>query len=395
MTTGSRLSLVFIVCITAMVLGPLGCKPRPPEPVEPVEPIEPEAIKIGAVLPLTGSAAVWGKNAKMGIEIALDEINDNGGIKGASVEVLYQDSQSEPSKAVSALQHMISVEKVPAVIGDIASSSVLSMAPVAERNKVVLLSPGASNPDITDAGEFIFRNWQSDALEGEVDAEFGFGELEWRRVGVLSVNNAYGQGLRQVFEREFQARGGEIVVSETFEQGATDMRAQLNKIPQAKLDGVYLPGYPPEMAALLKQAKELGLDLPILSVQAFDDPKILELAGDAAEGVVFSVPKPPDPEEKIVADFIAHYKARHNQEPGVCSDTGYDALRIIAWAMRQAGTDADAVRKQLLELKDFPGAAGVTTFDEKGDVVKPFVFKRVQHGEFVGLTEQQTTSGSV
>jgi branched-chain amino acid transport system substrate-binding protein len=348
--------------------------------------IEPSKIKIGVVLPLTGSASVWGENAKMGMEIALEEINSQGGIKGKKIELIFEDSQSDPAKAVAALQKLISIEKVPAVIGDIASSCVLAMAPIAEKAKVVLLSPGASNPDISKAGEYIFRNWQSDALEGEIDAKFAFKYLGYKRAAILYVNNAYGSGLKKVFEYSFNKLGGQILTSQSFDQGETDMRTQLNKIILVNPDVIYMPGYPTEMAIVLKQAKEMGIKKQFLSTQAFDDPKILELAKDAAEGVIFSVPKPPDPSDPVVRNFRNKYKARFKREPGVCSDTGYDAVKIIAWAMeRVKRITGPAIQHQLLKLKNFPGAAGVTTFDQNGDVIKEFIFKKVKNQKFIPL----------
>ncbi len=366
--------IILSIIIASLMVFSFGCAKK-----------EEKEIKIGAVLPLTGSAAVWGENSKMGLEIALEEANAAGGVKGKKVNLIIEDSQSDPAKAVSALQKLISTDNVPVVIGDIASSSVLAMAPIAEKAKVVLLSPGASNPDISKAGEFIFRNWQSDALEGEIDAKFVFENLGHKNVAVLYVNNAYGTGLKTVFEDSFQKSGGKILASESFEQGATDMRSQLNKIRNLKLDAIYMPGYPPEMALLLRQAKEMGIKIPFLSVQAFDDLKILQTAKDAAEGVIFSVPKPPDPSNPVVKNFIDKYKQKFSRDPGVTSDTGYDALKIIVWAMNQGGTSAEEVRRQLLMLKDFPGAAGLTTFDKNGDVIKPFIFKKVKGGKFENI----------
>lgn len=342
-----------------------------------------EVWKVGAVLPLTGSAGVWGQNAKMGVDLALDEINSQGGVNGHPVKVLYEDSQSDAKSATTALQKLITIDRVPVVIGDIASSSVLAMAPIAERNKTVLLSPGASNPKITDAGEFIFRNWQSDALEGAVDARFAFDVLKWKQVAVLYVNNGYGSGLASVFVKVFKDKGGSVIAQEAFEQGATDMRVQIAKVAEIKPDGVYMPGYPPEMATVLKQMRETAVSLPILSVQAFDDPEILKRAGNAAEGVVFSVPKPPDTSDPTVAHFQAEYKARYKRDPGVCSDTGYDAIRIVVWALGKDAKTGDEIRQAFTGLKDFPGAAGMTTFDKNGDVARDFVFKKIEGGKAV------------
>jgi branched-chain amino acid transport system substrate-binding protein len=341
-----------------------------------------ESLKVGAVLPLTGSAAVWGQNAKMGMDLAIDQINSGGGVNGKRLVVIYEDSQSDPTLATSALQKLISADGIQVVIGDIASSSVLAMAPIAERNKVVLLSPGASNPEISHAGRYIFRNWQSDALEGEVDARFAYDKLKWRRVALLHVNNAYGTGLADVFKRVFANLGGTVLREEFFEQGATDVRTQITKIAATKPDGIYMPGYPPEMATALKQMRELAVTLPILSVQAFDDPEILKRAGDAANGVIFSVPTPPDPKQPVVSAFRSQYVKTYQKEPGVCSDTGYDAVRIVAWAFGQNAATGTQIREKMAALKDFPGAAGRTTFDANGDVVRDFSFLEVRDGKF-------------
>ena len=340
-------------------------------------------FKIGAVLPLTGSAAIWGKNSQQGIDLALKEINDAGGIKGRKITVVYEDSQSEPKNATTALQKLITADRVPAVIGDIASSSVLAMAPIAESNKVVLLSPGASNPDISNAGQYIFRNWQSDALEGRLDAEYASATLKWKRAATLYINNAYGSGLAKVFTETFTRIGGQIIASESFTQGSTDIRAQITKIASAKPDGIYMPGYPPEMIIILKQMKELGVAIPILSVQAFDDPAIISSVGDAADGVIFSVPKPPDQTNPIVANFRKKYVDTYGKEPGVTSDTGYDALRIIAYAIEHGGYTGPEIRTVLSNLKDFPGAAGPTTFDAHGDVNREFEFRKIVRGRAV------------
>ena len=343
------------------------------------------SIQIGAILPLTGSAAVWGQNAKMGMDLALAEINANGGVGGRKISLLYEDSQSDAKVATTALQKLITANRIQVIIGDIASSSVLAMAPIAERNQVVLLSPGASNPDISTAGDFIFRNWQSDNLEGTAGAEFAWSTHKWRRVACLYVKNAYGTGLSTVFAERFESLGGQVVASEAFLQGAADVRGQISKVAAVKPDGIYMPGYPPEMATVLKQMRELAIEFPILSVQAFDDPEIVERAGDAADGVTFSVPKAPDTAEPVVAKFRSKYKNAYQKEPGVTSDTGYDAVRIVAWALEQGATSGTEIREKLTTLSDFPGAAGNTTFDQHGDVIKSFVFKTIEHGRAVNF----------
>jgi len=345
----------------------------------------PDVFKIGSVLSLTGSASVWGENTKEGMELALEEIHASGGIKGKKIEIIYEDSQSEPKTAVAALRKVISTEKVPVVIGDIASSNVLAMAPVAESEKVVLISPGASNPDISHAGEYIFRNFPSDALEGKVDADYAYQQLNWKQVAILYIKNAYGEGVYRVFKETFEKLGGTVVLEDSFDQGAIDFRGQLTKVKNTNVDGIFLPGYPDEMAKLLKQAQELGITKPFLSTQAFDDPQVLKIAGDAVEGVVFSTPEPPSDAEPVVANFRKNYKKKFGKDVGLMSDTGYDALKIIALAIERGGYSAEAIKTQLESLKDYPGAAGSTTFDQYGDVPRPVMFKVVKNGQFTNI----------
>lgn len=341
---------------------------------------ETKTVNIGAILPLTGSASIWGKNAQMGMEIALEELNNQGGINNKKLLIQYEDSQSEPDKAVSALQKIISTTNIKVIIGDIASSNVLAMAPIAEKNKILLLSPGASNPKISDAGEYIFRNWQSDALEAEVDASFAIKQLKWKNVAVSFVDNAYGTGLATYFINNFEKLGGKIMAKESFKQGETDFRTVLTKLNNLKIDGLYLPGYPPEMGRFLKQMVELGVKLNILSVQAFDDPEIIKIAGNGAEGVIYSVPTPPDTTDKIVYNFRNKYMSKFNKQPGVCSDTGYDALKLIVEAIKSNGYSSDGIKSYFLNLKDFNGASGMIEFDKNGDVLKPFSFYKISTG---------------
>src|SRR5260221_2357637 len=282
-------------------------------------------VTIGSVLALTGSASVWGQNTRNGMELALQEVNSAGGIDGKKIRIVYEDSRSEPKSAVDALQKVISADRVPVVIGDIASSNVLAMAPVAEKVKVVLISPGASNPELSFSGEYIYRNFPSDALEGKVDADYAHGQLGWKTIGVINVKNAYGEGVSRVSKQSFAALGGQVVLDDSFEQGAIDFRSLVTKLKNTTTDGTFLAGYPDEMAKLLIQAKEVGVKTRFLSTQAFDDPQVLKIAGHAADGVVFSTPAPPSEPDPIVAAFRQNYKHRLGKDPGLMSDTEYDA----------------------------------------------------------------------
>lgn len=209
-------------------------------------------IKIGAILPLTGDAAKYGESAKRAIDLAVEEINSTGGIKGSKIKVIYEDDQALPEKGVSAIQKLITVDKVHVVIGAMPSSVTLAMAPIAEKNKVVLFSPASSNPKITEAGDYIFRNDVSDIFEGGKMADETWQRLKFRKAAVLYINNDYGVGIKDVFVYRFTVLGGEIVATENFEQGTTDFRTQLTKIKQGNPEAVYIVGYK-EQIQILKQ----------------------------------------------------------------------------------------------------------------------------------------------
>jgi branched-chain amino acid transport system substrate-binding protein len=372
------LSLVALTaCITIVCFT--GCRKR-----------DDNVIKIGSVLTLSGSMASYGQGAQKAMELATKEINEKGGINGSTLVILYEDSRTEPRTAASALQKLITVDHLPAVIGDLSSGAVLAMAPIAQRSQVVLLSPGASTPEISDAGDYIFRNWQSDALEGAVDADYAYVGLKWRTVAVLYINNASGAGLNKVFLAHYVGLGGQIIAQESFPQDTTDVRAQISKIAAAKPDGVFMPGYPHEMAVVLKQMKELGISFRILATQAFDDPEILQRVGDAADGVVFSVPKPPDKSDPVVQHFQTAYKNAYGKDPGVCADTSYDAVRIIAQALQKGARTGTEIKDSIKNLRDFPGAAGLTTFDSNGDVLRQFTFLTIKNGAKTNAESQLT-----
>jgi branched-chain amino acid transport system substrate-binding protein len=176
---------------------------------------------------------------------------------------------------------------------------------------------------------------------------------------------------------------GVIALDHSFDQGTTDFRTALTNLKKANADGVFLAGYPDEMARLLFQAKDLQIKTPFLSTQAFDDPQVLKTASHAAEGVIFSTPAAPSETDPKVAEFRQKYKKKFGKEPGLMSDAAYDAMKMVALAISKGGYSGPDIKYQLTMLKNYPGAAGPTTFDQYGDVPRPVAFKVVRGGRFV------------
>lgn len=376
------IKFTLVVLFSIILMGGCGEQPRPEK-----------IVKIGAVLPLTGDAAKYGQAAKKGIDLALEEINAKGGIRGTKLRIIYEDSQGLPKEAVSALQKLISINKVLAVIGDLLSSNTLAMAPLANREKVVLLSPTSSAPEITLAGDYIFRNCASDTFEGTIMAEYAYDQLGLHRVAIIYINNAYGVGILEVFKKTFLAKGGKVVLEEAFQQSATDFRTQLAKIKAAKPQAVYIVGYR-ELGLLLKQAFELGIKTQFLSTVMFEDPEILKIAGNAAEGVIYSA-RSYDPKlrTKPIERFVSAFRQKYHETPDIFAGLSYDAMRILGLAMERGGFSSNQIKDALYQIKDYPGVAGKTTFDQNGDVIQPATVKTVKRGNFVYLQELNATRG--
>jgi branched-chain amino acid transport system substrate-binding protein len=343
---------------------------------------ESEKIKIGAILPLTGEDAKLGESAKKGVILAAEEINKKGKQK---IEVIFEDTQGQPTIAINAFKKLITFHKVPVVIGELSSSVTLAVAPLAEKSHTILISPSASAPKISEAGDYIFRVCASDIFEGKEMAKFIHQKLKYKKIGILYINNDYGIGLKDAFQQEFTNLGGKIVAVESFEQGGTDFKSQLAKIKLAHPDGVYMPGYAKEMALILKEAKEIGLHTRFFSSISFEDPQILELAKEESEGVIYTA-YGYDPERQIpnIQKFVQMYKSKFNEIPDIYAALSYDATQVIMEAINKSESlNSQTIKENLYGIKNFPGVTGEITFDKNGDVVHSITIKTVKDGKFV------------
>jgi ABC-type branched-subunit amino acid transport system substrate-binding protein len=343
---------------------------------------EAEVIKIGAILPLTGSGGFWGENARKGILLALEKINNNGGINKKRVEVIFEDSKSVPNEAVNAFRKLIDVDKIQCSIVDMISSNVLAVAPIAEEKKVVIISPGASSPDITNAGKYTFRNWPSDALQGEELAKITFSK-GFRKVGILYIENAFGNSLNNVFTKTFKEFGGFVIVSESFKQGESNFKSQIAKIKVVNPEAIVIFTYPPEGAKLIKQIKEAGIKAQLFSTAEIEDPIISKM--NEAEGLIYLIPETPDSTQKERAEFLQAYREKYKEDPGIVADVAYDAFNILCKVISEYGNYGPAIQRGLTNIKNYRGASGIITFDENGDIVKPFKVKIIKNHKFTNF----------
>lgn len=317
------------------------------------------------------------------MDLALDEVNAAGGIKGTPLTILYRDSGSSPVVAERAALELYDRLDVPLILGAVLSSETLRIAPLAEQRRKVLLSPASSSPEITRAGRYVFRVYPSDTLEGAYMAQLAGDELKLRSVRIVAIDNAFGRGLAAVFRRSFS--GGSQPEIQLYAEHGEDHAAVANKALAADTEGIYLAGYYSDMGKILKEIRKISPDRTVLSTSSFGNPKTLEEAGKAAEGVLFPATVfDPDSEEPSVKRFTARYRERHHADPDLWAAHGYDAVMVAAEAIRRAGAAVPARMAEALRgIKDFPGASGRVSFDAEGDVVQYPRAYIVHEGRFI------------
>lgn len=335
-------------------------------------------IKIGVILPLTGDLAEPGTKAFNGIKLAIDAYNDTK--PEIPISLIVEDSKANPTEGVNAINKLININKVKIVLGDLTSGVTLAIAPIAERHKVVVLAPGASNPKVRNAGDYIFRNWASDNFDGEVMAKYLANKPDKRKAAVIYVNNEYGTELANAFEETFIKNGGSIVLKEKYDQGATDFRSVLAKMKAANFDCVYLPGQPRENGLMIRQLKEMAINTTVTANLSVESPDFYAIAGEGGKGIIFSTPAfDSDTNKKDIKIFVEQYESKFKMKPDAVAGHGYDAANIMIQAIKMAGYDVNEVKDELYKINNFPGVTGITTFDNYGDVVKSVMIKRLSH----------------
>lgn len=345
-----------------------------------------QEIKLGAILPLTGDAAPYGSALKKGMDLAVAEINAVGGIRGKKLTIVFEDDRNLPQDGVTAYNKLVSVDKVPMVIGAMFSSVTLAIAPIAERNKVVLLSPTSSDVLLTNAGDYIFRIYPSDSYDGEFLANFAFDKLGARKAAIVSMQASSTTSISQLFKKLFESKGGAVISGNTFNEGATDYRAILTKIKQQQQDIVFLPAALKESTLFLRQAKELSVKPKILGISTLYDPKLIELAGEAAEGVLFSSPIfDPNSQSPEIVTFVEAYKSKHKAAPDILGAYGYDTVNVAVESLKFASSGqitSQSIKSGLYEIKAYKGVTGEMSFDSNGDVTKELKIMTVKGAKF-------------
>lgn len=338
-----------------------------------------QMVKVGAILPFTGTAAHFGQWMREGTDMAVEEINAAGGISGKKLEMAYEDSRSVPKEGVAAMNKLIFIDKLPVIMTTLTGVT-KAVLPIADQNKVVMTT-SAILPGLTEGSNYIFRN--SVNMQDHSSHLMNFSKERWKRVGILYLNNEVGQWFAKDWRERYPGFGGAILASESFEQGGTDFRVQLTKLKAANPEAIYIYGYR-EIAFILKQAKELGIKTTFIGGPDFQLPEIIEVAKEAAEGIIYTYDRfDPEVASPSTKEFQNKYKSKYGKLPEVWAAIHYDMIKLIVEGIKKNGYTAEAIRKYLLTVKDYPGASGVTTILPNGDVSKPVVFKTVSAGKYI------------
>ena len=378
--------------LTALAVLVAACEKKAPPATSPAAtpaeaskqpPSDSAPILVGQVGSLTGSEATFGVSGREGISLALQEANAAGGVKGRPLALRVYDSQGKPEEAAQAAARLISQDKVVVILGEAASSNSMAMADKAQAAGVPMITPTSTNPAVTQKGDYIFRVCFIDPFQGEVMARFAQDNLHLKRVAVLQDNkSAYSVGLTDEFRRKFTELGGTVVATESYSKGDTDFRAQLTTLKKTRPEALFVPGYYTDAGIIARQARELGMTLPLLGGDGWDSARLFELGGEAIEGSYYSnhySEENPDPELQA---FITRYKAAYGQVPDGVGALAYDAARLAIAAMKRApDLSGPALRNAIAATRDFPGVGGSITLDANRDAVKQAVILKVEGGK--------------
>ncbi|MDT5270859.1 MAG: branched-chain amino acid transport system substrate-binding protein [Acidobacteriota bacterium] len=365
-----------VVLVLCAVLSATGCRRQDARVVEKPPP---ERVRVGAFMSLSGDTAQYGISALNGIRMAVEEANAAGGVKGMRVDLVVRDTRSDAVETALVVERLAREEHVQGLLGEVVSSRSLAAARVAQREQVPVLTPSATSPEVTAVGDYVFRSCYTDTFQGVALARFSIESLGALRAALLvDRDQRYSVELARLIREDFERRGGKVVAVQEYPDGESDFSVQLAEVGAAQPDVIFIPGYYMEVGLLARQARALGLNVPLVGGDGWDSPRLAQIGGQALTGGFFTThfsAEDPDPQ---VQRFVADYRRLFGTPPDSFSATAYDAARIMLNAIERAPTlERAAVRDSLAATKDFPGVTGTVTFNAERNAVKPIVVVRI------------------
>ena len=345
-------------------------------------------ILIGSYSSNTGATATFGVFQLRGTEMAINEINAAGGINGKKIKHINYDNKSDADETLAVVNRLISQDKVVAILGEATSGRSKIGAQVAQQHKVPMLSSSATNPDVTKVGNYIFRACFIDPFQGMVMAKFMTENLKLKKAAILrDIKNDYSVGLSDIFADKLKAAGGEIITDISYQEGDIDFKSQLTAIKAKNVEAIFVPGYYNEVALIAKQAKELGMTMPLLGGDGWSSPKLYEIAKEAINGNYFSNHYTTESKDPKTVNFVKAFKAKFNEDADVMAALAYDAVYLMAEAIKNSKeVTSENIRIELSKIKDFHGVTGKMSMDENRNAVKSAVVVQVQGTEYKFIT---------
>ncbi|TKC95711.1 ABC transporter substrate-binding protein [Polyangium fumosum] len=341
--------------------------------------------KVGAYLSLSGAETQFGKDTQEGTELAVEEINAKGGVKGKKVRVLFEDDKSNPQEASNKVLQLINRDKVVALLGEVASSRSKAGGIVANKNKIPMISPSSTNPDVTKVGPFVFRVCFTDDVQGQMGARFVKNKLNKSKVAVLyASDDLYSSGLANEFKSEAKKLGMTIVAEKSFLKNETNFTTYLNEIKSAEPEAIYAPVYYNAMVPIARQAKAAGIPGNMfVGGDGWHSDSLVNDAGEEMEGAYFTNHFSPDMPSPSSQAFVKRYVEKYKREPSALAAQGYDSAMLLFDAMGRAkGDTPESIRDAIAETKNFQGATGAITIDAERNAEKPIVIVQIKGKKF-------------
>lgn len=351
-----------------------------------------QEIAVGEYASLTGGNATFGQSSHNGTALAIDEVNAKGGVlNGEKLKLITEDDQSKAGEPANIVKKFISNDKVVAVLGEVASSKSLEAAPICQTARIPMISPASTNPKVTQIGDFVFRVCFLDEFQGKCIAHYAAQTLKAKRAGLLvDVKQDYSTGLAQFIKDNFTQSGGQIVSEKSYSSGDKDFKAQLTAIKGDHPDVIFVPGYYTEVSEIARQARQLGIKVPLMGGDGWDSDRLVANGGTALEGDYFTDHFTSEDSSPIIQEFVKKYKAKYGNAPDAMAALGYDSALILADAIKRAGTpDADKLRAAIADTKDFQGVTGKVTIDANRNASKSAVMIEIKDKKFVSVATIQ------
>jgi branched-chain amino acid transport system substrate-binding protein len=343
-----------------------------------------DTIKIGEFGSLTGDNASFGTSQNNGVQMALEEINAAGGVLGKKIELIVEDNETKQGETTTIARKLISQDHVVAIIGEVASSKSLEAAPICQASKIPQIATAATNPRVTQTGDYIFRVCFTDDFQAVVIARFVLEKLKLNKIAFMTdVKQDYSVGLTNIAKDYLAKNGATIVKEQSYSSGDKDFRAQLTDLKAAAPDVIIITGYYPEASLIAKQARQFGIKAILVGGDGWDGSSLIPVGGKAIEGAFFSNHFSVEDTSPIVQTFVQKYKQKYNAVPDAFAALGYDAMKLLADAITRAGApDPEKIRAAIQETENFPGVSGKITIGKDRNAQKSAVIITIKDGAY-------------